>query len=111
MYILFWNVYTFVMIVIVSLICFRVSCSGNEVGYTVVLPCQRCLQAPNNGHMWIFYSSAVIVSTREHGDGKEGTARRVCKKGLQEGSAMREQGGEACESWSLGSGDYERDKR
>ena len=33
--------------------------SGNVVGYHVTLPCQSCIRSCNNGHFWMFHSSAV----------------------------------------------------
>lgn len=32
---------------------------GNVVGYHVTLPCQSCIRSCNNGHFWMFHSSAV----------------------------------------------------
>eukprot|EP00918_Siedleckia_nematoides_P012308 GHVU01026986.1.p1 GENE.GHVU01026986.1~~GHVU01026986.1.p1 ORF type:complete len:159 (+),score=6.76 GHVU01026986.1:214-690(+) len=37
---------------------------GNVVGYTVVLPCKPCLTSCNNGHLWMFNSSAVDAQDR-----------------------------------------------
>lgn len=38
--------------------------SGNVVGYHVTLPCQSCIRSCNNGHFWMFHSSAVIPVER-----------------------------------------------
>ncbi|XP_030828403.1 protein FAM72A-like [Strongylocentrotus purpuratus] len=32
---------------------------GNNVGYTIMIPCVPCLQSCNNGHLWIFNSTVV----------------------------------------------------
>ncbi|KAI8900039.1 protein FAM72 [Globomyces pollinis-pini] len=32
---------------------------GNVVGYHVTHPCEKCLEACNNGHFWMFLSEAV----------------------------------------------------
>ncbi|XP_071494724.1 protein FAM72A-like [Diadema setosum] len=32
---------------------------GNNVGYSIMIPCVPCLQSCNNGHLWIFNSTAV----------------------------------------------------
>ena len=34
--------------------------SGQVAGYHVTQPCSDCLKDQNNGHFWMFYSSAVI---------------------------------------------------
>ena len=34
--------------------------SGNVVGYTVIFPCRTCLESCNNGHFWMFHSTAVF---------------------------------------------------
>lgn len=35
------------------------SCCGNVLGYHVSQPCDRCLEAKNNGHFWMFYSETI----------------------------------------------------
>ncbi|XP_068714572.1 protein FAM72B-like [Montipora capricornis] len=37
---------------------------GNVVGYHVTLPCKSCISSCNNGHFWMFHSSAVIPVER-----------------------------------------------
>lgn len=32
---------------------------GNVLGYHVSQPCDRCLEAKNNGHFWMFYSETI----------------------------------------------------
>lgn len=32
---------------------------GNVLGYHVSQPCERCLDAKNNGHFWMFYSETI----------------------------------------------------
>lgn len=39
-------------------------CSGNVIGYHVVSPCSQCLDACNNGHFWMFHSSACQPAER-----------------------------------------------
>lgn len=34
--------------------------SGQVAGYHVTQPCSDCLKDQNNGHFWMFYSSAVV---------------------------------------------------
>lgn len=34
------------------------------LGYHVSQPCERCLEARNNGHFWMFYSDTVVSSER-----------------------------------------------
>lgn len=45
---------------------------GNVLGYHVSQPCERCLEARNNGHFWMFYSDTVVPSERADpsGNGK-----------------------------------------
>ncbi|KAG2232393.1 hypothetical protein INT48_007297 [Thamnidium elegans] len=38
--------------------------SGNVIGYHVVSPCSQCLDACNNGHFWMFHSSACQPAER-----------------------------------------------
>lgn len=35
------------------------------MGYHVSQPCERCLEARNNGHFWMFYSETVVASERK----------------------------------------------
>lgn len=44
--------------------------SGNVVGYHVTLPCQSCIRSCNNGHFWMFHSSAVFPVDRLDQTGK-----------------------------------------
>jgi hypothetical protein len=39
-------------------------CCGNILGYHVSQPCDRCLDAKNNGHFWMFYSETVMAWER-----------------------------------------------
>lgn len=45
------------------------SVSGNVLGYHVSQPCDRCLDARNNGHFWMFYSEGVIPNERKDAEG------------------------------------------
>jgi len=38
--------------------------SGNVIGYHVTSPCERCLEACNNGHFWMFHSDGVGARER-----------------------------------------------
>lgn len=38
--------------------------SGNVIGYHVVSPCSQCLDACNNGHFWMFHSTACKPAER-----------------------------------------------
>lgn len=49
---------------ILSFVVFVSIFSGNVVGYHVTLPCQSCIRSCNNGHFWMFHSSAVIPVER-----------------------------------------------
>lgn len=40
------------------------SFSGNVMGYHVSQPCDRCLDAKNNGHFWMFYSETIMAAER-----------------------------------------------
>lgn len=40
------------------------TCCGNSLGYHVSQPCERCLEARNNGHFWMFYSETVWAYER-----------------------------------------------
>ncbi|KAF9377436.1 Protein fam72a [Podila verticillata] len=40
---------------------------GQVAGYHVTQPCSDCLKDQNNGHFWMFYSSAVCHYKRNHG--------------------------------------------
>ncbi len=37
---------------------------GNVLGYHVSQPCDRCLDAKNNGHFWMFYSETIFAYER-----------------------------------------------
>jgi len=37
---------------------------GNVIGYHVTSPCERCLDACNNGHFWMFHSDGVGARER-----------------------------------------------
>jgi len=37
---------------------------GNIVGYHVTQPCEKCLDACNNGHFWMFHSDGVASNER-----------------------------------------------
>lgn len=37
---------------------------GNVLGYHVSQPCDRCLDAKNNGHFWMFYSETIRAAER-----------------------------------------------
>ncbi|XP_002740308.1 protein FAM72A-like [Saccoglossus kowalevskii] len=37
---------------------------GNIVGYHVILPCTPCMQSCNNGHFWMFHSTATYALDR-----------------------------------------------
>lgn len=43
--------------------------SGNVLGYHVSQPCDRCLEARNNGHFWMFCSEGITSAERIHYDG------------------------------------------
>ncbi|ORX90793.1 hypothetical protein K493DRAFT_229675 [Basidiobolus meristosporus CBS 931.73] len=43
---------------------------GNVLGYNVTTACFSCLADCNNGHYWMFYSSAVAASERINPKGK-----------------------------------------
>lgn len=43
--------------------------SGNVLGYHVSQPCDRCLEARNNGHFWMFCSEGITSAERMHFDG------------------------------------------
>jgi len=38
---------------------------GNVIGYHVTNPCERCLDACNNGHFWMFHSDGVGARERK----------------------------------------------
>ncbi|KAJ3045288.1 Protein fam72a [Rhizophlyctis rosea] len=43
---------------------------GNVVGYHVTQPCEKCLDACNNGHFWMFLSDGVQPIERlDHSSG------------------------------------------
>ncbi|KAF9920205.1 Protein fam72a [Linnemannia zychae] len=37
---------------------------GNAIGYHITQPCDRCLNAENNGHLWLFHPEFIISSPR-----------------------------------------------
>ncbi|KAF9167199.1 Protein fam72a [Actinomortierella ambigua] len=37
---------------------------GNVVGYHITQPCRQCLDAPNNGHFWMFHTDGVVGQDR-----------------------------------------------
>lgn len=37
---------------------------GCVLGYHVSQPCERCLEARNNGHFWMFYAEGVVGTER-----------------------------------------------
>ncbi|KAI8980398.1 protein FAM72 [Pilobolus umbonatus] len=41
---------------------------GNVVGYHVISPCHGCLESGNNGHFWMFHSSACLPVQRLDGE-------------------------------------------
>ncbi|KAF8936564.1 Protein fam72a [Dissophora ornata] len=45
---------------------------GQVAGYHVTQPCADCLNDQNNGHFWMFYSSAVYHYKRNRIDGPTG---------------------------------------
>ncbi|KAF9945591.1 Protein fam72a [Mortierella alpina] len=45
---------------------------GQIAGYHVTQPCSDCLKDQNNGHFWMFYSSAVFHYKRHRIDGPAG---------------------------------------
>ncbi|KAF9326660.1 Protein fam72a [Linnemannia elongata] len=45
---------------------------GQVAGYHVTQPCSDCLKDQNNGHFWMFYSSAVVHYKRLRVDGHVG---------------------------------------
>ncbi|KAF9427609.1 Protein fam72a [Entomortierella beljakovae] len=45
---------------------------GQVAGYHVTQPCSDCLSDQNNGHFWMFYSSAVYHYKRNRIDGSTG---------------------------------------
>ena len=38
---------------------------GCILGYHVSQPCERCLEARNNGHFWMFYAEGVRETERK----------------------------------------------
>lgn len=38
--------------------------SGNVLGYHITQPCQQCMEACNNGHLWMFHTEAVTSEER-----------------------------------------------
>ncbi|KAG0238674.1 Protein fam72a [Actinomortierella wolfii] len=37
---------------------------GNVIGYHITQPCRQCLDAPNNGHFWMFHTEGVVGQDR-----------------------------------------------
>ncbi|KAG0246493.1 Protein fam72a [Mortierella sp. GBA43] len=38
--------------------------SGNTIGYHITQPCEKCLSADNNGHLWLFHPEFVLSAPR-----------------------------------------------
>ena len=51
--------------------------SGNILGYSVILPCRRCLESCNNGHYLMFYNCCVHANERLDGSGELGSTYSV----------------------------------
>jgi len=49
--------------------------SGNVIGYHVTQPCQDCLKACNNGHLWMFHGS--MSQARERVDRSSDTHKHL----------------------------------
>ena len=46
---------------------------GNIIGYNIVQPCNGCLRARNNGHLWLFHIQCVLfVENKDPQDKCEG---------------------------------------
>lgn len=43
---------------------------GNVLGYHITQPCQQCMEACNNGHLWMFHTEEVASEERKDHDGK-----------------------------------------
>ncbi|CAG8486851.1 2462_t:CDS:2 [Dentiscutata heterogama] len=39
--------------------------SGNVLGYHITQPCQQCMDACNNGHLWMFHTEEVTSEERQ----------------------------------------------
>ncbi|KAI8601397.1 FAM72 protein-domain-containing protein [Dissophora ornata] len=37
---------------------------GNAIGYHITQPCEKCLSAENNGHLWLFHPEYVLSAPR-----------------------------------------------
>ncbi|CAG8763149.1 13790_t:CDS:2, partial [Gigaspora rosea] len=37
---------------------------GNVLGYHITQPCQQCMDACNNGHLWMFHTEEVTSEER-----------------------------------------------
>lgn len=37
---------------------------GNTIGYHITQPCEKCLSADNNGHLWLFHPEFVLSAPR-----------------------------------------------
>ncbi|KAI9202676.1 FAM72 protein-domain-containing protein [Polychytrium aggregatum] len=44
---------------------------GNVVGYHVTQPCEKCLEACNNGHFWMFHAEGVHSEDRMDQNGRQ----------------------------------------
>ncbi|EXX55481.1 hypothetical protein RirG_225130 [Rhizophagus irregularis DAOM 197198w] len=44
---------------------------GNVLGYHITQPCQQCMEACNNGHLWMFHTEAVTSEERLDPEGKK----------------------------------------
>ncbi|XP_013787604.1 protein FAM72A-like isoform X1 [Limulus polyphemus] len=51
----------------------NIACSscGNLVGYHVIQPCSDCLSDCNNGHLWMFHTSAIKPHMRLNSKGTD----------------------------------------
>ncbi|KAI7830733.1 protein FAM72 [Gamsiella multidivaricata] len=38
---------------------------GNVIGYHITQPCEKCLNADNNGHLWLFHPEYVFSAPRK----------------------------------------------
>jgi hypothetical protein len=74
---------------------------GNVLGYHVSQPCERCLDAKNNGHFWMFYSESISPNERPE---PSGSGRPLYWGALQ---PMREldPAADPAGAWIIGSGD------
>ncbi|CAG8647242.1 2884_t:CDS:2 [Acaulospora morrowiae] len=43
---------------------------GNVLGYHITQPCQQCMEACNNGHLWMFHTEEVASEERKDHDGR-----------------------------------------